>query len=409
MLELAHIFNEFGEEYHQKFGNSIPPSHLKAMTDIENCRTETLGGDIYQCPECGEFLYSYHSCNNRHCPKCQNDRNEKWLEAQQKLLLNTPYFLSTFTLPEQLRLIARSNQRLIYSILFKTSAAALQKLAADPRFTGGEIGMTGILHTWTRDMNYHPHIHYIIPGGALDETGNWIPSDPNFFVDVKCLSIIFKAKFRDALEKAHEKLFDTIPPKVWKQDWVIHCKPVGDGSRILKYLAPYVFRVAMANSRLVAMDTEKHTVTFKYKPSGSKEWKFMTLDALEFMRRFLQHVLPAGLQKVRYYGLFSSSKKKKLEKIKEQIDPTESQKDTDAQKNIDAEKSYDISKVMKNLNLQLDNIETPLQKTYHLFSEDEKECIRKDQKEIKLRSCACCGAPLIRVKTIQPCHGRDSP
>jgi hypothetical protein len=162
VVELAQIFRRFGPQYRDKYGARMPPSHLAAMSDIEQCRTEVLGGQVYQCPECGELRYSYHSCQNRHCPECQPNEGQHWLEEQQGLLLPVPYFLLTFTLPEALREIARSHQKLVYGLLFRASAAAMQQLAQDPRFVGGTIGMIGVLHTWTRALIYHPHVHYVV-------------------------------------------------------------------------------------------------------------------------------------------------------------------------------------------------------------------------------------------------------
>lgn len=197
-MELADIFHQYGPEYRAKFGSKMLPSHLRAMKDIEWCPTQTMGAHLYLCQDCGQIHYSYHSCQNRNCPKCMNDRAEIWLQKQKELLLPTPYHLTTFTLPQQLRSVARSNQKLIYSMLFTTSGAALQKLASDPRFIGAKIGMAGILHTWTRDMRYHPHLHYIVPGGGFDpQMGSWKPASKKFLLPVRALSAIFRAKFRD--------------------------------------------------------------------------------------------------------------------------------------------------------------------------------------------------------------------
>jgi len=243
VIELAEIFRRHGPAYRVKFGPRMMPSHRRAMRDIERCRTEALGGHVYLCPHCERKRYSYHSCKNRHCPKCQQNAAQGWLERQQELRLPVPYFLLTFTLPEGLRRIARRNQKTIYNLIFRASAAATQHLAQDPRFVGGRIGMIGVLHTWTRDLNYHPHVHYLVPGGGLAENGEgWLPSRKSFFLPVKPLSILFRAKFRDALQKTD--LFEEVPAEVWTQDWVAHCQPVGNGVAALKYLAPYIFRVA---------------------------------------------------------------------------------------------------------------------------------------------------------------------
>jgi ribosomal protein L37AE/L43A len=314
VVELAEIFRRYGPEYREKYGARMPPSHLDAMTDIERCRTETLGGQVYQCPECGEKRYSYHSCQNRHCPKCQNAAGQEWLEQQQALLLPVPYFLLTFTLPEDLREVARSHQKLVYGLLFRTSAAAAQELAQDPRFVGGTLGMVGVLHTWTRALIYHPHVHYVVPGGGLVPDGKaWHPAREDFLLPVRALSMIFRAKFRDALRKT--ELFPEIPPEVWTQDWVVHCQPVGDGAHALKYLAPYIFRVAISNKRILQLENDE--VTFGYTDGRSGQRKTCTLNAEEFIRRFLQHVLPKGFSKVRYYGFYSPSRREALSKVRQ--------------------------------------------------------------------------------------------
>lgn len=311
MVELADIFRRYGPEYRDKFKDRMLPSHLRAMQDIENCRTQCMGGHIYLCQNeaCQEFVYSYHSCKNRHCPKCQKDQTQIWLQKQRQLLLPVPYFLVTFTLPEELRRTARSNQKTLYNILFRTSAAALQKLALDPRFIGGQIGMTGVLHTWDKKVGYHTHVHYLVPGGGLSpDHSRWLPAKNDFLVRVEPLSIIFRAKFRDALKKAG--LFEAVPSEVWEKDWVAHSEPVGYGEEAVKYLARYVFRVAITNNRFVKLENDN--VTFRYQDSDTKQWRLMSLPALEFVRRFLQHVLPKGFQKVRHYGLFSPTKRNLL-------------------------------------------------------------------------------------------------
>lgn len=306
-LELADVFLRYGPEYRAKYKERMLPGHLRAMQDIEQCRTESKGGHVYLCNDCAKPHYSYHSCKNRHCPKCQNDSAELWLEKQQKLLLPVDYFMVTFTLPEQLRSVARSNQKTVYDILFNSSAAALKKLALDPRFIGGDIGMVGVLQSWTRDMMYHPHIHYIVPGGGLSSDGKrWLPSRKDFLVRVEPLSIIFRGIFHDKLQKAG--LIDSVSPDVWKKMWVVNSEPVGSGQQALKYLAPYVYRIAISNNRLLKLDNNK--VTFKFKNSDTNQWQHMTLDSMEFIRRFLQHVLPKGFLKVRYYGFLSSRHRK---------------------------------------------------------------------------------------------------
>jgi hypothetical protein len=308
MPELADIFRRHGPQYRSKFADRMPASHLKAMDDIENCRTESMGGHVYLCDQCGEIRYSYHSCKNRHCPKCGNDATDLWLKNQMDLLLPENYFLITFTLPAGLRELARSNQKLIYDLLFTASAEALKKLAMDPKFLGGRIAMIGVLHTWARDLSYHPHVHYIVPGGGLSSDNRWVPSAKKFFVPVRALSTIFRAKIRDGLQKLG--LLGSVDQRIWKNPWVIHSKPVGTGEAALRYLAPYVYRVALSNNRIEHVgDT---SVTFRYRESESGSLRRMTLTSMEFIRRFLQHVLPDGFHKVRYYGLLSPSNRDTL-------------------------------------------------------------------------------------------------
>jgi len=313
VIELAEIFRRRGPAYREKYGVRMLPSHRRAMRDIESCRTEMLGGHVYLCPHCERKQYSYHSCKNRHCPKCQQNAAQKWLERQQELRLPVPYFLLTFTLPEGLRRVARRNQKTIYNLIFRASAAATQKLAQDSRFVGGRIGMIGVLHTWTRDLNYHPHVHYLVPGGGLaEDRESWLQRTKSFFLPVKPLSILYRAKFRDALRETD--LFDDAPQKIWGQDWVVHCQPVGSGVAAFKYLAPYIFRVALSNRRLHRLTDSQ--VTFSYRESGSGDLRFRRLGAEEFIRRFLQHVLPKGFVKVRYYGFFSPGKRRLLAAIR---------------------------------------------------------------------------------------------
>jgi hypothetical protein len=313
MVEVAEIFRTHGPEYLAKYGSRMPRAHLRAMRDIEQCRTPVLGGQGYVCTKCEERRWSYHSCKNRHCPKCGNDQADKWLEEQKELLLPVVHFLVTFTLPEELRRVARSNQKTVYNILFRASSEALQKLAWDKRFVGGRVGMVGVLHTWTRALIYHPHVHYIVTGGGLSEEGEWKRSRDDFLVPVRALSVIFRAKFRDLLKKT--ELYDQVDGRVWKKEWVVHSESVGSGEAAFKYLAPYVFRVAISNSRILKL--EDGQVTFKYKDSATDQVRFCPLSAEEFIRRFLQHVLPERFVKVRYYGLLSPGNRRLLKRARE--------------------------------------------------------------------------------------------
>jgi hypothetical protein len=341
-VELATIFREHAAAYHQQFGSRLSPNQQQAMRAIERCRTEALGGHIYLCQACNEICYSYHSCRNRHCPKCQNEKAQQWLEKQQDFLLWAPYFLLTFTVPAAINSNALSNQAVIYDLIFRTSAAATQHLAQDSRFVGGQIGMIGVLHTWGRNLSYHPHVHYLVPAGGIAKDGNWLPSRKSFLLPVKALSKIFRAKFRAALQRtAH---YQGIPEEVWHQDWVVHCQPVGSGQHALKYLAPYIFRVAISNNRILKMQDGK--VTFYYKASDTGKTKTCTLSAIEFIRRFLQHVLPKGFVKVRYYGFFSSGCRAKLAALQQQLgasgtDPAHPSVENDSNSNHQTSKAND--------------------------------------------------------------------
>ncbi len=318
MIEIAGIFKKHGSSYLSKYSAGMLPSHINAFDDILKCRTPIMGGKLYYCPDCKKYEYSYHSCGNRNCPKCQNDKADLWLEKNNNLLLPVNHFMITFTLPDELRSFARSNQKLFYNLLFKCSSKSIEKLSADPKYIGGKPGMIGVLHTWSRTLAYHPHIHYIVTGGGLSKNkSKWNKSRNNFLLPVKALSVIYKAKFRDELRKENLTLFNSIPSKVWCKDWVVNSIAVGKGEKALKYLAQYVFRIAISNSRIISY--KSGMVTFKYKESQTNQWKIMTLEVEEFIRRFLQHVLPCGFVKVRYYGLFAVANRALLSKTREML------------------------------------------------------------------------------------------
>jgi hypothetical protein len=320
-LELADIFRAYGDAYRQKYANKILPSHRQAMRAIEQCRTQALGGQLYACSACGEVRYSYHSCRNRHCPKCQHEQAQAWLQLQQQLLLPVPYFLLTFTIPAQLRILASRNQKLFYTTLFRASAEATQELARHPRFLGGQIGLVGVLHTWTRNLAYHPHVHYLVPGGGLSSNQGWLRARNNFFLPVRALSRLFRARFQHLLSKT--SIYSLISPDVWHCDWVVHCKPVGNGKTALQYLAPYVYRVAISNRRLIKMvntgSMESSQITFQYRTSDTGQLKLCTLSAEKFMHHFLQHVLPTGFVKVRYFGFFGASVRPRLLALQQRL------------------------------------------------------------------------------------------
>lgn len=313
MTTIKDIFTTDAPEYIQRFGEAIPGEHRKVIDAIINCRTDHYGASIYQCTECGENHMVYRCCGNRHCPNCQHHKTRKWLQTQLDRQLPGHHFMATFTVPQKLRRFIRSHQRVCYSAMFAASSQTIKKLATDQRHIGADMpGFFGVLHTWGRQMPYHPHIHYIVPGGAFSKTdGKWHCSRIDFFLPVKAMSKIFKAKFRDIMKKSG--LYPQIPSDVWSQKWVVNCRAIGAGEHSIKYLAPYVFKVAISNSRIVKVEDRR--VFFKYRKNKSNRWRTMALDVMEFIRRFLQHVLPTGFMKVRYYGFMHPGSSVSLEKI----------------------------------------------------------------------------------------------
>ena len=314
MLEVADILRLHGATYRAPFGDRVLPSHARAMRDLERCRTAYFGGHVAQCDHCAQQVYVYHSCRNRHCPKCHGDQTNRWLDAQRARLLACPYYLLTFTLPSELRALARAHQKVIYGLLMRCAAAALQTLARDPRYLGARIGCMGVLHTWTRAMLYHPHVHLLVTAGGLSADGaQWVaPTHPAYLVPVRALSVIFRAKLCTALKKAG--LLEQVPSTVWKKAWVVHSQPAGRGLKALEYLGRYVFRIAISNSRIERI--EDGQVTFRYRDNRSQQMRRVTLPALEFLARFLQHVLPRGCTKVRYYGIWSSARRTHLDQAR---------------------------------------------------------------------------------------------
>ena len=314
MVEIADIFRIHGPEYRATFGDRLLPRHQRAMQDIERCRTETLGGQVYHGETCREYQYSYHSCQHRHCPKCQQDQAEHWLDHQKHLLLPVPHFMVTCTLPGELRALARRHQKTLYNILFRRSSEALQELALDPRFIGGRIGMVGVLHTWTRDLRYHPHVHDIVAGGGLSAEGTWLPSRQDFLVHVKPLSVLFRAQVPRA----------TAQRLLCARSWMrasgtrtgsCTASPSVVARQAFRYLAPYIFRVAISNNRILTL--EDGHVTFQYKASATDQIQSATVPAQEFIRRFLQHVLPDRFINVRYDGFLSPGNRHVLHRARE--------------------------------------------------------------------------------------------
>jgi hypothetical protein len=313
---MADIFRLHGARYLDRFGQSMLPSHRRALRDLCTCRTAALGGQLYVCDHCGREHYVYHSCRNRACPKCHGKDTEAWLAARRQEILSVPYFHVVFTLPQALRDLVRKHQKTVYPLLMKAAARALIKLAADPHYVGGLIGVLAVLHTWSRTLTYHPHVHCLVPGGGLSADGQWRPARPNYLMPAPALSPLFRGIFLDLLTKALPDV--AIPNSVWKQDWVVHCKPAVQGAEnVLTYLARYVHRVAITDRRILAVQGGK--VTFRYQNAKDHQWRTMTVTGEEFMRRFLQHVLPKGVHKVRYYGLWAPSNKAKLQDLREHL------------------------------------------------------------------------------------------
>jgi hypothetical protein len=304
MGDITEIFRNVGPEYLERFPD-IPLQHKKTIAAIINCRSGEFGQVVYQCEACGQQHTVDRSCGNRHCPQCQYHKSRQWLEAQLGRRLPGPHFMLTFTIPEELRPFCRSNQRAAYGAMFKAASRAIKKMAGDRRFMGADLpGFTAVLHTWGRQMQYHPHLHLIVPGGGLSkDRKQWLPSGKNFYLPVKGLSKIFRAKFK--AEMIRRKLIASIDPSVWKIDWNVNSQAVGDGEGSYKYLAPYIFRVAISDSRVVGV--KEGEVTFSYRKKESNRPRQTTVDTIEFIRRFLQHVLPTGFMKVRHYGFMSSS------------------------------------------------------------------------------------------------------
>jgi len=324
-LEVADIFRAFGLAYRE--AHEMPRRHLRVMRAIEICRTAELGGHRDQCDHCGTIRISYNSCRNRHCPKCQCLEKERWFEAREKDLLSTPYFHVVFTLPEGLRPLALRNQKVIYSLLFKAVSETLTELARDSNHLGAEIGFMAILHTWSQTLIDHPHLHCLVTGGGLSLDGSrWLRSKKGFFLPVKVLSCLFRGKFLDGLKRVHEagelrfpgqieelkeaSAFKRLLTNLYRQEWVVYCKPpLKRPEKVMDYLGRYTHRVALSNDRLVKL--EGNEVTFRWRDSADNDKiKLLTLEAFEFIRRFLLHVLPEQFVKIRYYGILSHRNRK---------------------------------------------------------------------------------------------------
>lgn len=323
VLEVADIFRRHGEAFRQAHAGHLGRDERRVMGAIAACRTAVLGGHIEQCDDCGGTRIAYNSCRNRHCPKCQGAARLQWLADRQAELLPVPYFHVVFTLPAPAGAIAFQNKAAVYAILFRAAAEALTTIAADPKHLGAQIGVTAVLHTWGQTLQHHPHIHCVVPGGGPSFDGRrWIACRPSFFLPVRVLSRLFRRLFlqglRDAFDAGKLRFFGSLAslaqPTAFAAEldqlkhieWVVYAKPpFGGPQQVLAYLGRYTHRVAIANSRLLSLSDGKVCFTWKDYRHDSKT-KVMTLDADEFIRRFLLHILPNGFHRIRYYGFLAN-------------------------------------------------------------------------------------------------------
>jgi hypothetical protein len=312
VTDLADIVIAHGDAYLAEFGSRMPYSHRHALEAIRNCRTAVMGGHLAECEECGHQQYSYHSCKNRSCPKCHGKDTLAWLQKREAELLPVRHFHLVFTLPQELRDPVRRNQKKLYDVLVRSAVDSLATVGLDPKFVGGKLGILAVLHTWTRALEHHPHVHMLVPAGGLDKDGVWRESRKKFLVPVRALSKVFRARFMKLARRAlpEEKFSDA----VWAREWVVFSRPTFNRARkVLRYLGRYVHRIAISNDRILALDNG--TVRFRYRNCDSRQWKTMALPAKEFLRRYLQHVLPKGFHKVRYFGLLSPANRATLKRL----------------------------------------------------------------------------------------------
>ena len=322
-FELADIFRQYGAQYRQT--HRLPLKQLRVMRAIEACRTAVLGGHVEKCDQCDHIRIAYNSCRNRHCPNCQNRERAKWLADRKAELLPVEYFHVVFTVPEEIARIAFYNPEVVYGILFRTAAETLLTIARDPQHLGAEIGFFAVLHTWGQNLLHHPHVHCVVPGGGLSpDHERWIACRPGFFLPVKVLSRLFRRLFLDALEDAFYQGKLLFPGEIAPlqdafsfarrlmaeeaREWVVYAKPpFGGAQRALEYLGRYTHRVALSNERLLAVRNNEVTFQWKdYRHKHKQKSRVMTLEANEFIRRFLIHTLPPGFPRIRHYGILAN-------------------------------------------------------------------------------------------------------
>jgi len=283
-------------------GPAITPGQRRALVAISRCRTPALGGQVMVCSTCSKTHYAYHSCHHRACPRCGGARTAEWTQRQTDRLLPVPYFLVTFTVPEALRAVCAARPELFFDLLFAQSASALQTVAARPRHLGGELGMIGVLHTWGRQLQLHPHLHYIVPGGALRSDGKkWQRCrQAEWLLPGDALAAVMRRGMDDALRSSAPDLHAQVPDSAWREGWWVHTQPAGSGEAVVRYLARYVSRTAISDERI--LEATDNQVRFSYTTTEDGTRRECTLEAAEFMRRYLQHVLPLGQHRVRYFG-----------------------------------------------------------------------------------------------------------
>ena len=318
MIPLAEVLRRHWPAYARKFGARLLPSHRRAVQAILSCRTPALGAQLYGC-DCGRRELVYHSCNHRACPRCGHADATQWLDRQRRRLLPLPYYLVTFTVPEQLRHLIRTHQKILYALLLRQSAGALLDLGRNHKDLGAQLGLTSVLQTWARDLHYHPHVHCVVPGGGLSQNRlRWVrPKSPDYFLPQAALARRFRSRLKATLQQDHPQLFIQIPPQVWKLDWVADVQPVGSGEGALKYLSAYVYRTAFSAEKILA-DDGSH-VTFAYRDNEGNQ-RTLRLSGEQFLHRFLQHVLPKGFQRVRHFGWLSPAARKRFERIRALLD-----------------------------------------------------------------------------------------
>ena len=327
--EVADVIRRIGSKFFERYRHSLPWAQVKVLKAIVRCRTAALGGHRDRCQRCGYQAISYNSCRNRHCPKCQTNAREKWLRRRQQELLPVGYYHLVFSIPHTLVPMVWQNKKVLFTLLFEAAAATLLEVAADPKHLGAEIGFLSILHTWGQTLQPHPHLHCVVPGGGLSpDHQRWIASRPHFFLPVKVLSRVFRGKFVDGLRRAaragrltfHGECLPLASPHafaaflrtLFREDWVVYAKPpFGGPEHVLQYLARYTHRVAISNHRILSV-TDSH-VTFRWKDyAHDSRQRTMTLTGEEFLRRFVQHVLPKGFPRIRYFGWLANRRRSQL-------------------------------------------------------------------------------------------------